>query len=114
MLVKDLITILSKCNREQPVCLETESGDIQTIWGISENDCRQVLIQGDLYISAEAKEAPICFLCSEEPCIRQERDNYKQALDEIEEFCTAYSDNHDTYETVYKQILDIISKSEEV
>ena len=55
---------------------------------------------------AEAEEAPICFHCSEEPCIRQERDKYKklsvvfkdvnkqlgykyiilkQALDEIEE-----------------------------
>lgn len=55
---------------------------------------------------AEAKEAPICFRRSEEPCIRQERDKYKklsvvfkdvnkqlgykyitlkQALDEIEE-----------------------------
>ena len=38
----------------------------------------------------------------------------EQVIDEIEEFCTAYSANHDTYETVYKQILDIISKSEEV
>lgn len=46
--------------------------------------------------------------------LNDEKAKYKQALDEIEEFCTAYSDNHDTYETVYKQILDIISKSEEV
>lgn len=61
---------------------------------------------------AEAEEAPICFHCKEEPCIRQERDKYKQALDEIEEFCLIYSDNHDAYETVYKQILDIISKNE--
>lgn len=35
-----------------------------------------------------------------------------KALKKIEEFCMAYSDNHDAYETVYKQILDIISKSE--
>lgn len=41
-------------------------------------------------------------------------EKYKQALDKIEEFCTVYSDNHDAYETVYKQILDFISKSEEV
>ena len=39
-------------------------------------------------------------------------EKYKQALDKIEEFCTVYSDNHDAYEAVYKQILDIISKSE--
>ena len=43
----------------------------------------------------------------------QECNNYKQALDEIEEFCTVYSDNHDAYETVYKQILDIINKAKE-
>lgn len=59
MLVKDLIAILSKCDGNQPVCLETESGDIQTIWGISENDCRQVLIQGDLYIPAEDREGTL-------------------------------------------------------
>lgn len=35
---------------------------------------------------------------------------YNQALDEIEEFCVTYSDNHDSYETVYKHILDIIKK----
>lgn len=35
---------------------------------------------------------------------------YKQALDEIEEFCTVYSNNHDTYETIYKHILNIINK----
>lgn len=38
---------------------------------------------------------------------------YKQALDEIEEFCTVYSTNHDAYETVYKYILDIINKVKE-
>lgn len=59
MLVKDLIAILSKCDREQPVCLETESGDIQTIWGISENYCRQVLIQGVLFMPAEGREGTL-------------------------------------------------------
>lgn len=59
MLVKDLIAILSKCDREQPVSLEAGSGDIYTIWGISENDCRQVLIQGDLYIPAEDREGTL-------------------------------------------------------
>lgn len=38
---------------------------------------------------------------------------YKQTLDEIEEFCTVYSDNHDAYETVYKFILSIINKAKE-
>lgn len=40
-----------------------------------------------------------------------EANKYKQALDKIEEFCIVYSDNHDAYETVYKQILDIINKA---
>lgn len=39
--------------------------------------------------------------------------NYKQALDEIEEFCTVYSANHDAYETVYKYILAFINKAKE-
>lgn len=56
MLVKDLIAILSKCDREQPVSLETGSGDIYTIWGITENDYRQVIIQGNLNIPVEDRE----------------------------------------------------------
>lgn len=39
--------------------------------------------------------------------------NYKQALDEIEEFCTVYSANHDAYEMVYKDILAFINKAKE-
>ena len=39
---------------------------------------------------------------------------YKQILEEIEEFCTVYSDNHDAYETVYKFILSIINKAKYV
>ncbi len=39
---------------------------------------------------------------------------YKQALDEIEEFCTVYSANHDAYETVYKDILAFINKAKDV
>lgn len=38
---------------------------------------------------------------------------YKQTLEEIEEFCTVYSDNHDAYETVYKFILSIINKAKD-
>lgn len=45
---------------------------------------------------------------------RCKSEKYKQALDEIEEFCTVYSNNHDAYETVYKFILDIINKAKAV
>lgn len=38
---------------------------------------------------------------------------YKQALDEIEEFCMVYSADHDTYEMVYKDILAFINKAKE-
>ena len=41
-------------------------------------------------------------------------EKYKRALDEIEEFCITYSDNHDAYETVYKFILAIINKAKAV
>ncbi len=40
-------------------------------------------------------------------------DKYKQALDEIEEFCTVYSADHDAYEMVYKDILAFINKAKE-
>jgi hypothetical protein len=45
--------------------------------------------------------------------IRLTTENRKleQALDEIEEFCMLYCDNHDAYETVYKYILSIINKA---
>ena len=36
---------------------------------------------------------------------------YRKALEEIEEFCITYSDNHDAYETVYKYILNIINRA---
>lgn len=42
-----------------------------------------------------------------------EANQYKQALDEIEKFCTVYSANHDAYETVYKDILAFINKAKE-
>ena len=47
--------------------------------------------------------------------IRLTTENRKleNALDEIEEFCIVYSNNHDAYETVYKHILDIINKAKE-
>ena len=37
-----------------------------------------------------------------------------KTLKEVKEFCVTCSDNHDVYEAVYKQILDIISKNEVV
>lgn len=42
---------------------------------------------------------------------RKESEKYKQALDEIEEFCTVYSADHDEYEMVYKDILAFIDKA---
>ena len=45
--------------------------------------------------------------------LNNEKAKYKQALDEIEEFCIVYSNNHDAYETVYKHILGIINKAKE-
>lgn len=38
-------------------------------------------------------------------------EDLEQVLDEIEEFCTVYSANHDAYETVYKYILAFINKA---
>lgn len=38
-------------------------------------------------------------------------DRYRKVLEEIEEFCLIYSDNHNAYETVYKYILDIIAEA---
>lgn len=40
-------------------------------------------------------------------------EDLEQALDEIEEFCVVYSNNHDAYEMVYKDILDIINNAKE-
>lgn len=47
--------------------------------------------------------------------IRLTTENRKleNALDEIEEFCVVYSNNHDACETVYKHILDIINKAKD-
>lgn len=82
-------------------------------------------------IVTEAEEAPICFHCSEEPCIRQERDKYKKlsvdfknvnkhlghkyitlkkALDEIEKYC---EECNLKYDDTACEILGIISKIRE-
>lgn len=42
---------------------------------------------------------------------QDETNRYRKALEEIEEFCITYSDNHDAYETVYKYILNIINRA---
>ena len=71
-------------------------------------------------IVTEAEEAPICFHCSEEPCIRQERDKYKQSLDEIDNLispccpelyktCLECDKYTCTFRKI-KDILDIINK----
>nr|DAO32530.1 MAG TPA: hypothetical protein [Caudoviricetes sp.] len=72
-------------------------------------------------IVTEAEEAPICFHCSEEPCIRQERDKYKQALEEIESLCKneacapckELEENDHCDECHGKIILDIINKEKD-
>ena len=46
-------------------------------------------------------------------CASCKVDKLKQTLDEIEEFCIVYSDNHDTYENVYKHILEIINEAKD-
>lgn len=52
--------------------------------------------------------------CNSNPnCHFKQLKRKEQALDEIEEFCIVYSNNHDAYETVYKHILDIINKVKE-
>ena len=45
--------------------------------------------------------------------LEHERNNYKQALDKIEEFCIVYSSNYDAYKMVYKHILGIINKAKD-
>ncbi len=80
--------------------------DLQEQLKRKEQECEQLKA-----IVTEAEEAPICFHCSEEPCIRQERDKYKQALDEIEKFAKndinfKYNDKRFTV----TQISNIINK----
>ena len=56
-----------------------------------------------------------CLHCGSNYCrFVDELEQLKQALDEIEEFCIVYSNNHDAYETVYKHILEIINKQRTV
>lgn len=83
-------------------------------------------------IVTEAEEAPICFHCSEEPCIRQERDKYKKlsvdfknvnkylghkyitlkkALNEIERVWE--TDQDGDYDFMKFKILNIINKIKE-
>ena len=57
----------------------------------------------------QAQEAPICFQCEQEPCIRQERDRYRKALEEIEDFRKKHCD----FLCEGNRILDIINKAKE-
>ncbi len=68
----------------------------------------------------QAQEAPICFQCEQEPCIRQERDRYRKALEEIEEMIKISTKdfNHIDWEakashalTAIDKIFDIINKA---
>ena len=65
--------------------------------GITHNICENLK-----EVEEECKYNPSCYF--------KQLKRKEQALDEIEEFCTVYSNNHDTYETVYKYILTIINK----
>lgn len=84
-------------------------------------ECEELISEKDFYLQ---KIAVVEQECEELSAYAQRQENqreeyYKEylkkdkALEEIEEFCITYSDNHDTYETVYKYILDIINKVKE-
>lgn len=80
--------------------------DLQEKLQAKEQECEKLKA-----IVTEAEEAPICFHCGEEPCIRQERDKYKQALDKIEEYIKQ-SGYYLPY-NVKEDIKDIINKVKE-
>ncbi len=66
------------------------------------------------YDDTREDKIPFANFCVEnKDCNFKQRKRKEQALDEIEEFCIVYSNNHDAYETVYKHILDIINKAKE-
>lgn len=81
--------------------------DLQEQLKRKEQECEQLKAT-----IVEAEEAPICFRCSEEPCIRQERDKYKQTLNEIEDICRNILDD-DYMRSVAESIFEIINKEEE-
>lgn len=71
----------------------------------NENKCKALGIEFHNCLNIlEQKKCPIYKL-------KQQLQAKEQTLEEIEEFCTVYSDNHDAYETVYKFILSIINKT---
>ena len=107
--------------------LSQENDDLHNKLQAKEQECEELkkLVQ-------EAEKAPICFHCSEEPCIRQERDKYKklsvdfkdvnkqlgykyitlkQALDAIEKFMIYEFSGQNQW--VKKNVLDIINKAKE-
>lgn len=65
------------------------------------------------YTQKEVEEITLKRIIDKLQAKEQECHKYKQALDEIEEFCIVYSSNHDAYETAYKHILNIINKVKE-
>lgn len=69
--------------------------------------------QRKIYCVAYDKTCETGNECKQKKCVFKDRLKYKQALDEIEEFCVIYSDNPDLYETVYKHILNIINNAKE-
>lgn len=95
----------SHCNNNDLICVAK--------YKAKEEECEELET-----MVAEAEEAPICFHCDEEPCIRQERDKYKQALDEIENYVRDNSDfdksDKLTSNTGAYDILEIINKAKAV
>lgn len=69
----------------------------------------------------QAKDAPICFQCEQEACIRQKKEKFKKALEEIEQelkediYCESQECGCDDFEECLRctkeQILDIISRA---
>ena len=100
----------SHCNNNDLICISK--------YKVKEQECEELKT-----MVAEAEEAPICFHCSEEPCIRQERDKYKQALDEIDNLISPCCpelyktclecDKHTCTFRKIKDILGIINKAKE-
>lgn len=86
--------------------------------GVDVSECKK-LMQGIVPFGC-MEDRKTCSCMNNPNCLykqlkrkEQECEKYRQALDEIEKFCTVYSANHDAYEMVYKDILAFINKVKE-
>lgn len=98
------------------------NGDIKpTVFGKSLDEIHEALLLNNRYKQAlepfedeyfkglDTKQ--IAELAKKSIRLTTENRKLEAVLEEIEEYCITYSDNHDCYETVYKAILDIISQA---